>query len=188
LFVSLIPLPSLFDIFGDVLLLQFPHSLNLVQIDDEACVVTVMQADALAAEYSEVVAAVEVLHSLRVLLAELLLERVLVLVGTRPPGLLEVEVGLREDRIFFHHLVQNVDVQGESLGRLQLLNQLPADRAPHSVVVVKVLDAGGAQGMAAVDQDTGDTLTHVVLATTELADVEGTRTVVEIQNTSWDCC
>ena len=113
---SLIPLPSLFDVFGDIFLLQLPHALDFVEIDDEAGVVAVMQTDAFAAEYSEVVAAVEVLDPLWVLLAELLLEGVLVLVGTRPPGLLEVEVGLRENRIFFDYLVQNVDVEGESLG------------------------------------------------------------------------
>ena len=91
---SLVSLPSLLHVFRDVLLLQLPHALNLVQVDHEAGVVAVVQADALAAEDSEVVAAVEVLHSFGMLLAQFFLEGVLVFVGSCSTGLLEVEVGL----------------------------------------------------------------------------------------------
>ena len=73
-----------------------------------------MQADALAAEDGEVIAAVEVLDALGVFLAQLLLQRVFVLVGAGSPVLLEVEVGLREDWVLLDHLVQNVDVQRQS--------------------------------------------------------------------------
>ena len=38
--------------------------------------------------------------------------------------------------------------------------------------MVEVLDARGAKGVAAVHEDAGDALAHVVLAAAELADVE----------------
>ncbi len=112
---SLIPLPCLFDVFGDIFLLQLPHALNFVQIDNEAGVVAVMQTDALAAEYSQVVAAVEVLHSLWVLLAQFLLERVLVLVSASSTSLFKIEIRLGQNRVLFDDFVQNVDVEWESL-------------------------------------------------------------------------
>ena len=108
---SLISFPRLLHIFRDVLLLQLAHPLNLIQIDDEAGIVAVMQADAFTAKHSQVVAAVEVLHSLRVLLAQLLLQRVLVFVRARPAILFEVEIGLRQDWVFLHYLIENVYVE-----------------------------------------------------------------------------
>ena len=108
---SLISFPRLLHIFGDILLLQLAHPLNFVQVDDEAGVVAVMQADAFTAKHSQVVAAVEVLHSLRVLLAQFLLQRVLVFVRTRPTVFLEVEIGLRQDRVLLHYLIENVYVE-----------------------------------------------------------------------------
>ena len=71
---SLIPLPGLLDVFGDVLLLKLAHALNLIEVDYEARVVAVVQPDAFAAKHSQVVAAVEVLHAFWVLLAQLLLQ------------------------------------------------------------------------------------------------------------------
>ncbi len=71
---SLIPLPGLFNVFGDVLLLKLAHALNLIEVDYEARVVAVVQPDAFAAKHSQVVAAIEVLHALWVLLAQLLLQ------------------------------------------------------------------------------------------------------------------
>lgn len=48
--------------------------------------------------------------------------------------------------------------------------------------MVQVLDAAGAKGVAAVDQDAGDALTHVVAKATELADVEASGWIVKVQN------
>ena len=107
---SLIPLPSLFNVFGDIFLLQLSHALNFVKIDDKAGIITVVKSDAFATEDSEVIAAVEMLDSLRMFLAEFFLEGVLILVCTCTASLLEVEVCLGEDRVFFDYFVQNVDV------------------------------------------------------------------------------
>jgi len=108
---SLISFPCLLHVFGDILLLQLAHPLNFVQVDDEAGVVAVMQADAFTAKHSQVVAAVEVLHSLRVLLAQFLLQRVLVFVRARPTVFLEVEIGLRQDWVLLHYFIENVYVE-----------------------------------------------------------------------------
>ena len=158
----LVPLACLIHVLCDIFLLKLAHALDLIEIDDEARVVRVMNPDALAAEYSEVIRAVEVLDALGVLLAQLLSEGVLVLLSAGATGLLKVEVGLRENRVLLYDLIEDVDVKGEALRTLQLLHQLAADGAPHTVVVVQVLDTGGAQGVPAVHQDAGNTLSHVV--------------------------
>lgn len=75
-----------------------------------------MQADAFAAEYSQVVAAVEVLHALGVLLAQLLLQGIFVFVGAGTASLFEVEVGLGQNWVLLDYFVQNVDVEWKSLG------------------------------------------------------------------------
>ena len=133
-----------------------------------------MDPDALAAEYGQVIRAVEVLDSLRVLLAQLLGEGVLVLVSPGAPSLFEVEVGLRENRVLLDDLVEDVDVEGEALRTLELLDEFAADGAPHAVVMVQVLNARGAQGVPTVHQDAGDALSHVVAQPAELADVQAT--------------
>jgi len=168
----LVPLACLIHVLCDIFLLKLAHALDLIEIDDEACVVRVMNPDALAAEYSEVIGAIEVLDSLWVLLAQLLSEGILVLLSPGPAGLLEVEVGLRENRVLLDDLIEDVDVEGEAFRTLELLNELAADGASHTVVVVQVLDARGAQGVPAVHQDTGYTLSHVVAQPAELADVQ----------------
>jgi len=134
----------------------------------------VVDPDALAAEYGEVIRAVEVLDSLGVLLAQLLGEGVLVLVSPGAPGLLEVKVGLRENRVLLDDLIEDVDVEGEALRTLELLDKLAADGTSHTVVMVQVLNARGAQGVPAVHQDARDTLSHVVAQPAELADVQAT--------------
>lgn len=104
--------------------------------------------DALATEDGAVIGAVEVLHAFGVRGAQLVLQCVF-LVFTRA-GLFEVEVGLREDGVALHYLVEDVDVQGKALGGLQLLHELAADRAAHAVVEVKRLNATRAKRVPAV--------------------------------------
>ena len=59
------------EILRNVLALELPHALDLVQVHDEAIVFRVIQLNALATENRLVVAAIKVLHSLRMLGAEL---------------------------------------------------------------------------------------------------------------------
>ena len=133
--------------------------------------------DAFAAEDVQGVRAVEMLDTLWVLLAALFGKTLLILI-------FEVKAGAGKDWILLHDFVQDVDVEGESLGALQLLDQLAADGASDTVLVVKLLNAVRAQSMAAVDQYARDTLTDVVLESTELANVETTRLVVKVPEIS----
>ena len=55
-------------VLHNVLLLELPHALNFVQIDYETFIVSVQRLDALSTENVEMVRAVKVLHSLRMLL------------------------------------------------------------------------------------------------------------------------
>ena len=96
------------------------------------------------------------LDSLRMLLAKFLLKAVLVFV-------LEVKAGTSEDGILFDNLIQNVDVEGKPLSAFKLLDELATDGAADAVFVVQLLDAVGAQGVAAVDQYAGNSFAHVVL-------------------------
>jgi hypothetical protein len=84
----------LFHVLCDILFLELAHALNFVQIDNEACVVRVVQADALTAEDSKMVGAVEMLHTFRMFLAQLLSERILIFLGTGTSCLFEIEIGL----------------------------------------------------------------------------------------------
>ena len=68
----LVPLACLIHVLCDIFLLKLAHALDLIEIDNEARVIRVMNPDALAAEYSEVIGAVEVLDALGMLLAQLL--------------------------------------------------------------------------------------------------------------------
>ena len=133
--------------------------------------------DALTAEDVQVVRAVEMLDTLWVLLAKLFGKTLLILI-------FEVKAGAGKDWILLHDFVQDVDVEGESLGALQLLDQLAADGASDTVLVVKLLNAVRAQSMAAVDQYARDAFTDVVLESTELANVETTRLVVKVHEIS----
>eukprot|EP00354_Favella_ehrenbergii_P000882 CAMPEP_0170464500 /NCGR_PEP_ID=MMETSP0123-20130129/9204_1 /TAXON_ID=182087 /ORGANISM="Favella ehrenbergii, Strain Fehren 1" /LENGTH=247 /DNA_ID=CAMNT_0010730179 /DNA_START=573 /DNA_END=1314 /DNA_ORIENTATION=- len=155
-------------------------ALNFVQINDEALVVTVQGLDALAAKDVEVVRAVEVLDALGVLLAELLGEALLVFV-------LEVKAGAREDRVLLDDLVEDVDVERQTLCTLELLDELAADGAPHAVLMVQLLNAVRAEGVAAVDQDARDALAHVVLESAELTDVQPARLIIQIHQVDAHC-
>ena len=129
--------------------------------------------DALAAEDVQVIRAIEMLDTLRVLLAQFLRQTFLVFI-------LEVKAGARKNRVLLDDLVQNVDVEGKALSTLKLLDELAADGAPNSVLVVQLLDAVRAQSVAAVDQNTGDSFTDVVLQSAELTDIQAARLVVQI--------
>jgi len=171
----LVALPGLILVLHDVLLLQGSHALDFVQVHNEALVIAVQQFNALATENGQVVGAVEVLHSLRVLLAKLLAETLVILI-------FKAEGCLGKDGVFLHNFVQDVDVEGQTLCTFELLDQLAADGAAHAVLVVQLLNAVGAQGVAAVHQYARNALAHVVLEGAKLADVETTRLVVEVHD------
>ena len=100
--------------------------------------------DALPAEYGLMVGAKEVHHSVRMQRAELLFHALLVV-------LVKIEVALRQLLVFLHNLVQDVDVERQSLGRVKILYQFSANGAPHSILVVQLGDAAGAKRVAAVN-------------------------------------
>ena len=143
-----------------------------------------VQADALAAKHSQVVRTVEVLHALGMFNAKLFLQSCVFLFLIATSGLFEIKVCLRQDRILLHNFVKDVDVKRQALCTFELLDKLAADWAADAVVVVKSLDAAGAQSVSAVHQDAWDTLADVVLETTELADVKASRAVVQVQDLS----
>ena len=100
----LVALAGLVLILDDVLLLQLAHALDLIQVNNEAFLVTMQWLDTLTAENVQMVGAIEMLDALWMLLTELFSEAVLVFI-------LEVEVGAGQNRIFFNDLVKDVDVQ-----------------------------------------------------------------------------
>lgn len=112
---SLVSLASLIHIFSDVFLLEFSHALNFIQVYNEACVVRVMLPDAFTTKHCQMIAAVEVLDSLRMLCAQLLLNSFLVNFAAPRAGIFEIEIRLREDRILLHYFIEDVDIQRQSL-------------------------------------------------------------------------
>ncbi len=169
----LVAFAGLILILNDVLLLQLAHALDLVQVHNKALFVAVERLDALAAEDVQVVTAVEVLDALGVLLTQLFSKAVLVFI-------LEVETGTGQNGVLLDHFIQDVDVEGESLSTLEVLDELAADRAAHTVLVVQLLDAVRAESVSTVHQDAGDSLAHIVLEGAELTNVKSTGLVVEV--------
>ena len=100
----LVPLPGLIKIFLDILALKLPHPLDFIEVNHKALLIRVVLLDALSAEYSLMVGAKEVHHSVGMQRAELLFHALLVI-------LVEIEVALGQLLVFLHHLVQNVDVE-----------------------------------------------------------------------------
>lgn len=160
----LVALAGLVLVLHDVLLLELTHALDFVQVDNETLVIAMLGLDALSTEDIQVVRAVEVLYPLGVLLAKLLRQAILVLV-------VELKACLGKDRVFLNDFVEDVDIEGQSLSTLELLDELSADGAANAVLVVQRLNALGAEGVSTVDQDAWDALAHVVLQCAELADV-----------------
>ena len=171
----LVSFASLVCILDNVLLLKLPHTLDFIQVHDEAIVVAVQWFDAFSTEDRQVIRAVEVLDTLWMLLAELLTESLFILV-------LEVEGSLAENWILFDDFIEDVDIQWESLGAFKLLDQFSANGASYSVFVVQLLDAASAESVPAVDEYAWDTFSNVVLECAEGTDVELTGLVVQVHD------
>lgn len=119
------------------------------------------------------VGAIEVLDTFGMLLAKLFRQAILILI-------LEVKAGAGKDWVFLHNFVQDVDVEGQTLGTLQLLDQFTADGASDAVFVVQLLNTAGAESVPTVDQYARDALAHVILEGAELAYVQAARLVVQV--------
>ena len=148
--------------------------------------------DALAAEYRRVLAAVEVLDPLVVVLAEvgLKLPRVrfilFVQIDVRLQALFEVH--RRQQRVVGDDFVQNVEVEGQLVNRLDAFEQFAAKRAPDSLFPEEVSQAGGAEGVAAAHDYPGDPFAHVELQTAEVAQIQPTRLVGRLNFGELELC
>ena len=170
---SLIPLASLILILNHILLLKLPHPLNLIEINHEALLVSMIRLDTLPAENREMIRAIKMLDSLRMLLAKLITQSFLILI-------IKVKISLLKNRIFLNNLIENVYVQRKSLCTFQLLDQLPTNWASNSIFVMELLNAASAERMSTVNQYARDSLPNVILEPTELANVELPGLVVQI--------
>lgn len=94
----LVTLTCLVYVFLNILTLKLPHSLNLIQVDDEALVIGVIQLDALTTEYRLMIRTIEMLYAFGVLQAELVRHRVLVFV-------LKIKIALCQLLVFLDDLV-----------------------------------------------------------------------------------
>ena len=129
-----IPLASLILILNHILLLKLPHPLNLIEINHEALLVSMIRLDTLPAENREMIRAIKMLDSLRMLLAKLITQSFLILI-------IKVKISLLKNRIFLNDLIENVYVQRKSLCTFQLLDKLSTNWASHSVFVMELLNA-----------------------------------------------
>jgi hypothetical protein len=88
--------------------LQLAHALDLIQIHHETLLVRVKLLNAFAAENGGVVRAVEMLHAVWVLLAQLFIQAFLVFI-------FKIEASLVQHLILLNYLVEDVDVEGKAL-------------------------------------------------------------------------
>lgn len=103
-----IALTSLILVLDHILLLQLAHALDLIQIHHETLLVRVKLLNAFAAENGGVVRAVEMLHAVWVLLAQLFIQAFLVFI-------FKIEASLVQHLILLNYLVEDVDVEGKAL-------------------------------------------------------------------------
>jgi len=103
-----IALTSLILVLDHILLLQLAHALDLIQIHHETLLVRVKLLNAFAAENGGVVGAVEMLHAVWVLLAQLFIKAFLVFI-------FKIEASLVQNLILLNYLVEDVDVEGKAL-------------------------------------------------------------------------
>jgi len=146
---------------------HFSHFFNLIQVDYETAFIGVVLLDAFPAEDGQVVGTVEVLDALVMLVAKQAVDALLVL-----------KVDVSQDTVPLHDLVEDIEVKGQFVNAFDLLDQLAADGAPDSKVVVQLREALCAKGVAAVDHYPGDSFTHVELFCTIVAEVESAHLVV----------
>jgi len=170
---GLVPLASLVLILDDILLLKLSHALNFIQVNDEALIITMEGLDALATENVEMVRTVEVLDAFRMNLAELFGQTILIFI-------FKVKARPVQNRVLLDNFVQDVDVKRESLCAFELLDKFAADGASYAILMVQLLDAARAEGVAAVDKYARDAFSHVVLECAELANIQSTRLIVQI--------
>lgn len=170
----ILPFLELLTVLLVVHSVQFPHLFDLVEVDNEALLVSVVLLDAFPAEDGQVVRAVEMLDSLVVLVAEQALDAVLVL-----------KVQVAKDWVTLDDLVEDVEVQGKLVDALDLLDELSTDRAAHSEVVVQHLEALCTKGVATVDEDARNSLAHVELVTTIVAIVQAPSSIISLYNDLW---
>ena len=121
-------------ILNHILLLKLPHPLNFIKVHHEALLVSMIGLDTLPAEYSEMVRAIKMLDSLRVLFTKLITQSFFILI-------IKVKISLLKNRIFLNHLIENVNVQRKSLCTFKLLDKLSTNWASHSVFVMELLNA-----------------------------------------------
>jgi len=81
-----------------------------------------------------------------------------------------------------HHLIEYIYVEGQPFHGVQVLEELAADGAADPGTVVELGETLRAECVAAVDEDAGDALAHVVLEAAEVAEVELALLVVH------SCC
>ena len=77
--------------------------------------------------------------------------------------IVKVETCLCKYRVLGDNLIEDVNVERESLGSFQLFDQFTADWTTHTVLMVKLLDAVSTESVATVDQDARDSLSDIVL-------------------------
>ena len=93
-------------------------------------------------------------------------------------ALLVFEVNVPQNTIAFDNFVQDIEIQRQFVDAFDLLHQFATDGAPDAVVMVELLEALGAEGMAAVNEYPGNSFSHVELISAIVAKVEASDLVV----------
>ena len=157
--------------------MHLSHLLYFVEIHNKTSLVGMVLLDALSAEYCEVVGAIEMLHPLIVLLTQEEIDDFFVF-----------EVDVPQDTVSLHDLVKDVEVERQLVYGFNLFDEFPTNRTPHPMVMVELGEALSAEGVSAVDQDPGDTLTHIELLAAEIAVVQAPSHVVGLDKVLGALC
>eukprot|EP00354_Favella_ehrenbergii_P000891 CAMPEP_0170465598 /NCGR_PEP_ID=MMETSP0123-20130129/9887_1 /TAXON_ID=182087 /ORGANISM="Favella ehrenbergii, Strain Fehren 1" /LENGTH=151 /DNA_ID=CAMNT_0010731545 /DNA_START=1843 /DNA_END=2298 /DNA_ORIENTATION=+ len=124
------------------------------------------------------------LYSLLVLLAHVrsevaLIGRVVVVhIWVRIQALLEIDT--REEGVLRDDLVEDVEVEGELVDGLDVLEKFAAHGAPDAPIAQKVAQTRGAEGMSAAYNDARNALAHIEFEPAEVAQVQATLLIVRL--------
>ena len=127
--------------------------------------------DAFSTKDSQMIRAVKVLHPLVVLFAEEALDAVLVL-----------EIQISKYAVPLHYLVQDIEIERQFIDTLDLLDEFPADRAPHPEVMMQYLQTLGAKSVPAVNQNAWNALADVERLAAVVAVIKSPGSIVSLND------
>lgn len=94
--------------------------------------------------------------------------------------LLVLKIDVAQNAIPFDDFIKNVEIERQLVDRLDLLDELPANRTANSKVMVESEKTLRAKSVATMDEYPRNSLSYIKFVTAEVAEVETPALVVSL--------